>query len=456
MSDSTADANSALSLLSPTETKALWSFLSQADRADVLAPEWSIFANRPELAARTREGKEELAKATRSLISIDDTALTDQHDQTDAREHVLPPQLQHGQAYKAPNNAHLTQHHERETNAAIAPARENTDIPYRHPPSYAHQRHASFSNDVRYDALGAPSSSSSTTPVAALAPESTASTFAPTHQNHPRKRLSQDQSPKVNPSYKRARKSSPSPLPAAGAVSGRCGSENGLPHPLTIPLPSSSSSSSIDAAARQPSSTTSHRPPPLVASPTSASEPPWSAVSLSGSRPLPDPPPSSQLHYRPQHLHGPERTSHSAKPPLLTTSQKKANHIQSEQKRRANIRRGYEALCEIVPALREAIKAEEEAERLALAESDISTAAGGASSAPGGNAVTSAADANAAAIARKKARGKAVAAAFGVEEGEKVDGRAGPRSEAVVLQKSAYFFTAIAHNFLGFRFSRCV
>ncbi|KAI0073450.1 hypothetical protein K474DRAFT_192491 [Panus rudis PR-1116 ss-1] len=46
---------------------------------------------------------------------------------------------------------------------------------------------------------------------------------------------------------------------------------------------------------------------------------------------------------------------------LLSPSQKRANHIQSEQKRRANIRRGYEALCEVVPALREAIKAEEAA-----------------------------------------------------------------------------------------------
>src|SRR5882757_3069921 len=35
---------------------------------------------------------------------------------------------------------------------------------------------------------------------------------------------------------------------------------------------------------------------------------------------------------------------HGGKPTLLTPSQKKANHIQSEQKRRANIRRGYEAL----------------------------------------------------------------------------------------------------------------
>ena len=50
----------------------------------------------------------------------------------------------------------------------------------------------------------------------------------------------------------------------------------------------------------------------------------------------------------------------AAKPALLSPSQKRANHIQSEQKRRANIRKGYEALCEVVPALRDAIRAEEE------------------------------------------------------------------------------------------------
>lgn len=54
-------------------------------------------------------------------------------------------------------------------------------------------------------------------------------------------------------------------------------------------------------------------------------------------------------------------TPGSSKPALLSPSQKRANHIQSEQKRRANIRRGYEALCEAVPALREAIRLEEEA-----------------------------------------------------------------------------------------------
>lgn len=87
---------------------------------------------------------------------------------------------------------------------------------------------------------------------------------------------------------------------------------------------------------------------------------------------------------------------------LLSPSQKKANHIQSEQKRRANIRRGYDALCETVPALREACEAEEEQQ---FAEGKHRS--------------------------RRRGKGKAKS-----DDGERIDGRAGPRSENVVLSKS--------------------
>lgn len=83
-----------------------------------------------------------------------------------------------------------------------------------------------------------------------------------------------------------------------------------------------------------------------------------------------------------------------------------------------------------MPALREAIRAEEEAERL-----QVDDAVGEGEGEEGGGGGM---NVNAVAMARKKARGKAVAAAFGIEDGEKVDGRAGPRSEAVVLQKCAF------------------
>ncbi|KAJ7912287.1 hypothetical protein B0H13DRAFT_2232526 [Mycena leptocephala] len=83
-------------------------------------------------------------------------------------------------------------------------------------------------------------------------------------------------------------------------------------------------------------------------------------------------------------------------PALLSKAQKQANHIQSEQRRRANIRRGYAALCEAVPALREAIQEEALAADSPTAKSETGRARGD--------------------------RGV-----------EKVDGRSGPRSENVVL-----------------------
>ena len=153
----------------------------------------------------------------------------------------------------------------------------------------------------------------------------------------------------------------------------------------------------------------------LHRSSTSASSSSSSATNLAGpSRPLlskrshsEDSSSSSTSHkrQRPPPLRTSASTSSQAvpstKPALLTASQKKANHIQSEQKRRANIRRGYEALCETIPALREAIRAEEEA----------SSGLG-----HGGK--------------KRRTRGRVG------DDGEKVDGRAGPRSENIVLAKS--------------------
>ncbi|ORX54492.1 hypothetical protein DM01DRAFT_1335629 [Hesseltinella vesiculosa] len=46
-----------------------------------------------------------------------------------------------------------------------------------------------------------------------------------------------------------------------------------------------------------------------------------------------------------------ERRSRKAPHELLTEAEKKANHIASEQKRRQNIRIGFDQLIEIVPAL---------------------------------------------------------------------------------------------------------
>ncbi|KAJ3928573.1 MAG: hypothetical protein NXY57DRAFT_901784 [Lentinula lateritia] len=122
--------------------------------------------------------------------------------------------------------------------------------------------------------------------------------------------------------------------------------------------------------------------------------------------------PSSNKRSRPS----PPASSLPNKTTLLSPSQKKANHIQSEQKRRANIRRGYEALCDTVPALREAIRLEEEAQ--------------------------SALDSNG--NGKKPKRGKRAKVDDGT--GEKIDGRAGPRSENIVLGKTIEYIKELLHD----------
>ncbi|KAI0360011.1 hypothetical protein OH77DRAFT_1394809, partial [Trametes cingulata] len=121
----------------------------------------------------------------------------------------------------------------------------------------------------------------------------------------------------------------------------------------------------------------------------------------------------------------------TSKGALLSPSQKRANHIQSEQKRRANIRRGYEALCEVVPALREAIRAEEERERSGGGAGDDDGGGAGSGSKGRGRGVGSTGPGGE--KAKKKRKG----------ESDKSDGRAGPRSENVVLQKTIDYITAL-------------
>ena len=98
---------------------------------------------------------------------------------------------------------------------------------------------------------------------------------------------------------------------------------------------------------------------------------------------------------------------------VLTEEQKRANHIASEQKRRTAIRLAYDELCNVVPSLSSAVKEYEE--RL----SKLQQGAGGAAAGEGtvAGALTGGIDVG----------------------GEKVDGRAGPKSEAVVLGKSTCF-----------------
>lgn len=122
------------------------------------------------------------------------------------------------------------------------------------------------------------------------------------------------------------------------------------------------------------------------------------------------------------------------KPALLTEAEKKANHIASEQKRRANIRKGYEMLCNIIPPLREALEREK-------------SKGGGARR--GGMAFTGMVNVNSNSIKnnnngsgsgddndKKGKKSSKDDQEDGLEiEGEKIDGRAGPRSEGIVLMK---------------------
>lgn len=185
-------------------------------------------------------------------------------------------------------------------------------------------------------------------------------------------------------------------------------------HTVSPPSSSTSSSYSFNSSSNNdfhPVASTSKRsldPPPTRRIRTS----PPRTTPYPTSRPIPSH--SSSTPSMPHTTATTTSSSASNKPALLSPSQKKANHIQSEQKRRANIRRGYEALCETVPALREAIRLEEEAE------------GGGPGKEPGGGG-------RGGKVKRGRGRG---AKAMDDGSGEKLDGRAGPRSENVVLMKS--------------------
>lgn len=169
----------------------------------------------------------------------------------------------------------------------------------------------------------------------------------------------------------------------------------------------SSSKRSFDtvspSTSAQPPASTSYLPTTQRAKRSRQSPPPLQQASDPSRSPTT---PSSR---QPVHSQEGTSSSSSSRSQLLSASQKRANHIQSEQKRRANIRRGYEALCETVPALKEAIRKEEE---------EITTASVNAESGPSRNS-----------LRKRKAKNSN-------DDGERIDGRAGPRSENIVLQKS--------------------
>ncbi|EGN98864.1 hypothetical protein SERLA73DRAFT_108042 [Serpula lacrymans var. lacrymans S7.3] len=211
-----------------------------------------------------------------------------------------------------------------------------------------------------------------------------------------------------NPSSEFTRtKSKSKSLPVPVQTSARSRLHSPPLHRTVNPISVSTSS----ARHQSPSSLSSHSPldssassstliPPVASLPPSKRSPP-AETTHSNKRPRPSPSSSHDTVIN-------SRSNSSSKPTLLSPSQKKANHIQSEQKRRANIRRGYEALCDTVPALREAIQLEEEE--------------------------------NNRKGKKRRGRGKTN------EDGDKVDGRAGPRSENVVLSKTIDYINDLLYE----------
>ncbi|GAA5934470.1 uncharacterized protein JCM15063_004585 [Sporobolomyces koalae] len=119
-------------------------------------------------------------------------------------------------------------------------------------------------------------------------------------------------------------------------------------------------------------------------------------------------------------------TGGAEKPALLTVEQKKANHIASEQKRRVAIKKGYDGLCSVVPVLREAVQ---EFEERVLRLTEMGAATSGKKKKGRGKSATN---------YTAEAGGAKIGALLGGINvgGEKIDGRAGPKSEAVVLSKT--------------------
>ncbi|SAM85207.1 uncharacterized protein UBRO_07765 [Ustilago bromivora] len=131
----------------------------------------------------------------------------------------------------------------------------------------------------------------------------------------------------------------------------------------------------------------------------------------------------------------------------LTTEEKKANHIASEQKRRANIRKGYEMLCDIVPALREALEREASSKGKRDGSNDESGSGAESGDEQGKKSKSPSKKKKSTSGSSKKDESGGCG---GIEiYGEKIDGRAGPRSEAVVLMKSLDHTSALVEQYKG-------
>ena len=403
------------SLLSPAESHAFQSFLSTMDFSDdsMTPSEWAIYNSQspmhddsqPEHIEANPERREALTKATKDLMSLDadgwnsSGSLMNHHPSTQ-NYHIYDVHGQydsHQQERHFAHQQHALEEHQRQQRLQQQlqhQQRQNTFsssselFPFLH--SKVHQQPPT--QELRYP-MQRQQQQPQQHPHLALSP-----TMAASNSDH-------------------GSPTSPAQAHPFGGFQQQQGSQHqNQPHQVHIPphprrmsppsgsttrskrLPARSASAHPDASASTPGSGTASASAGGIRSNNGTAKRARSSTSPSiTSKPTPQPGAPKQ----PQ--------------TLLSPSQKKANHIQSEQKRRANIRRGYEALCETVPALREAIREEEEAERNAASGQR-------ANGAP-----------------RKKGRSKKGQKDGDDKEKDKLDGRAGPRSENVVLSKSVSY-----------------
>ncbi|PPQ91707.1 hypothetical protein CVT25_012848 [Psilocybe cyanescens] len=421
------------SLLSPAESNAFQSFLSSLDYPEsesmsLSSTEWALYNSNPSVYSPqddTRhdpeanpEHREALTKATKDLMSLDSnswdngSSMMDHHpsmqqhqrhtyganghamSQYDREEHerLLVHQqqvLQHQRQHRQQQQQDQQRHNSFSTTRDIFPFL-NDKRPQPQPPQLQYPMHPSHLRQQQHHVSVSPMNTVSSNHSSPTSPHSPYSGF---HQQHNAVSMSVHQQQQVHIPHQQQQQTQ---IPS-GSRNTRLSTSRSTPAVTTstasrqsMQNPSSNSAASSSAHQRLPNgvndaSAKRHR---------SSTSPPV-------------------LAHRQQEQHQPSGSS--SKQTLLSPSQKKANHIQSEQKRRANIRRGYEALCEAVPALREAIREEEEAER------NLRSAING-----NGNAVAQ----------RKKSRGKKNGKEGEEKEKDRLDGRAGPRSENVVLSKT--------------------
>ncbi|KAL0579306.1 hypothetical protein V5O48_002704 [Marasmius crinis-equi] len=366
-------------LLSPSESHELHSFLSAIDYGtsnDTRGTEWGPYTSEGITlpAPPQGSGREALTKATKDLMSLDSSPWGGSPSSSTSMNNY---QQSHGPFHYNSQTNHSPQYD-------YKTSRNNSDGPiYLQQPQLHHRHGPSSPTNVTFPFLSKQSpphppllSQSHSDPSNSL-PTTHGQSIAPIH---------------TMGSHQRARNNSEHQFDAIGSPVGASSSSS---FSFSTSNNGAGAGATSSSAASSPSNSESLR---AAASPESSNS--------SNKRPYESSYPPTNKRPRPSPTNG---AGLAAKSTLLSPSQKKANHIQSEQKRRANIRRGYEALCETVPALREAIRQEEEAQQ--------ANAANGAK----GPAKP------------KRGRGKGK-----VDEGtgEKIDGRAGPRSENIVLGKT--------------------